>query len=124
MLEEKDKMTDSALAANLALFDVLGVGGAALYVGNYTLLVMRRFDTDMPGYFVVNLLAASLLLVSLSQAFNLGAALIQFFFLVMSVVGVVSRVHPLQRLRRLQRRSMPVPQPIRWSQPGVTGRKP
>ena len=116
-------MVDTALLAHLEFFDLLGVIGAALYIGNYSLLVMRRFSTDEPGYFVVNLLAASLLLLSLSQAFNLGAALIQFFFLVMSVVGIVSRLHPLRRLRRLRRPPVPAPQPIRWSRPGVAGRK-
>jgi|GEM_PF-1776037 len=118
-------MVDAALVTHLEFFDLLGVIGAALYIGNYSLLVMRRFSTDEPGYFVVNLLAASLLLLSLTHAFNLGAALIQFFFLVMSVAGIVSRLHPLRRLRRLRRRPVPAaqPQPIRWSRPGVDDRR-
>jgi len=116
-------MVDTALVTRLEFFDLLGVIGAALYIGNYTLLVMRRFSADQPGYFVINLLAAGLLLVSLMHTFNLGAALIQFFFLVMSVVGIVSRVHPLRRLRRLRRRPLPAPQPIRWSRFGIDDSK-
>jgi predicted MFS family arabinose efflux permease len=117
-------MLDNAAGAPLDLFDLFGVFGAALYIGNYTLLVMQRSSTDRPVYFSVNLLAASLLLLSLTQSFNLGAALIQFFFLVMSVVGIISRVHPLRQLRRLRRAPVTIPQPIRWSRPGVDARKP
>jgi hypothetical protein len=119
-------MVGSALIIPLEFFDLLGVIGAALYIGNYALLVVRRFSTDTPGFFMVNLLAASLLLVSLTHAFNLGAALIQIFFLVMSAAGIVSRLHPLRRLRRLRRAHSAAlqPQPIRWSRPGVVDRKP
>lgn len=117
-------MLETALLVHLEFFDLLGVIGAALYIFNYTMLVMRRFSADQPGYFVVNLLAASLLLLSLTQAFNLGAALIQCFFLVISVAGILSRLHPLRRLRRLRRGSSaaPQPQPIRWSRPGGDSR--
>lgn len=116
-------MLDPALPIHLGFFDLLGVVGAGLYICNYTLLVMRRFTADHPGYFVVNLLAAGLVLLSLTHAFNLGAALIQFFFLVMSIAGIVSRLHPVRRLRRLRSQPAPVAQPIRWSRPGVDIRR-
>lgn len=117
-------MLETATGAPLGLFDLFGVAGAALYVCNYTLLVTRRTSADRPGYFVLNLLAAILLLISLTQAFNLGAALIQVFFCVMSLVGVVSRVHPLRRLRHRQRSAAPAPQPIRWTRPGLVAKRP
>ena len=116
-------MLETATGAPLGLFDLLGVAGAALYVCNYTLLVTRRTSTDHPVYFAVNLSAALLLLISLSQAFNLGAALIQLFFCVMSVVGIVSRLHPLRRLRHRQRSAAPAPQPIRWTRPGLAAKR-
>ena len=117
-------MLETATGAPLGPFDLFGVAGAALYVCNYTLLVTRRTSADRPGYFVLNLLAALLLLVSLSQAFNLGAALIQLFFCVMSVVGILSRLHPLRRLRRRHRAAAPAAQPIRWTRPGLAARQP
>lgn len=115
-------MPDTATGTPLGLYDLLGVVGAALYVVNYTLLVTRQATADRAGYFFVNMLAAGLLLISLTQSFNLGAALLQCFFLAMSVVGIVSRLHPLPRLRRLRRPPVPAPQPIRWSRPGVDRR--
>ena len=74
----------------------------------------RQTSTDRAGYFLCDLLAAGLVLVSLTQAFDIGATLIQLFFLAMSVVGIVSRLHPLRRLRLA-----PAAQPIRWSRPRV-----
>lgn len=115
-------LVETAKMAPLGLFDLLGVAGAALYVCNYALLVTRRTSADRPGYFVMNLLAAILLLASLSQAFNLGAALIQLFFCVMSVVGAVSRLHPLRGLQ--QRPAARAPHPIRWSRPGLAAKQP
>jgi hypothetical protein len=114
-------LVDTALIGTLGLYDLFGVAGAAFYVGNYTLLVTRRTSTDGPVYFVVNLAAASLLLLSLSEAFNLGAALVQLYFCTMSVIGILSRLHPLRRLRRL--RPAPEPKPIRWTCPGSVARR-
>jgi hypothetical protein len=119
----KNGMLETAIGTPLGLFDLLGVAGAALYVGNYTLLVTRRTSADRPGYFFINMLAAGLLLVSLTQAFNLGAALIQLFFCVMSVVGVFSRLRLLRRLRHLGLQSAPASRPIRWSRPGLAGKR-
>lgn len=109
-------MLEALTEVPLGLLDLFGVAGAALYICNYTLLVTRRTSADRPLYFVVNLSAAIFLLISLSQAFNLGAALIQLFFCAMSVVGIVSRLHPLRQLRRPL---LVGPQSIRWSQPGL-----
>jgi hypothetical protein len=110
----------------LGIFDLLGVVGAMLYVGNYTRLALGRASTADTGYFVVNLLAASLVLIGLSHAFNLGAALIQLFFVVLSFVAVINRWQPLRRLRRLRRRHRPTApesQPIRWTRPRLAAKQ-
>jgi len=102
-----------ATLASLDLYATLGILGAALYVVSYLRVVMNGAAADRLSYFAVNLAAASLVLVSLSQAFNLGAAVIQVFFVVMSIFGISRRLH---RLRRLRRRGAP---PIRWTRPAV-----
>jgi hypothetical protein len=85
----------------LGVYAALGVLGAALYVVSYVRVVMNWSAADQLGYFALNLVAASLVLISLSEAFNLGAALIQVFFVVMSIVGIGRRLHRLRRLRHL-----------------------
>ena len=85
------------MLSQLNAFETLGVLGAVLYVLNYLRVVMNGSAADRVGYFVLNLTAASLVLVSLSQAFNLAAALIQIFFVGMSIIGIARR---LQKLRR------------------------
>lgn len=110
-------MVDSLIGTfdRLGAFDLLGVLGAVLYVGNYTRLVLRWSSTTETGYFVVNLMAASLVLIGLSQAFNLGAAMIQLFFLGLSFVAIIQRWQPLRR----RQPTAPEPQPIRWTRPGL-----
>jgi hypothetical protein len=119
----KKEMIETAIGTPLGLFDLLGVAGAALYIGNYTLLVTRRTSADRPGYFFINMLAAGFLLISLIQAFNLGAALIQLFFLIMSMVGILSRLRLLRRLGHLWRPPAPAARQIHWSRPGLAGRR-
>jgi hypothetical protein len=115
-------MAESLIIGPLGALDLLGVLGAMLYIGNYMRLVLQRVSADTAGYFVVNLLAASLVLIGLTQAFNLAAALIQLFFVVMSLLAIANRWHPLHRLRR-RRRTAPAPQPIRWSRPGLAAER-
>lgn len=111
-------MLESLVSGPLDFFDALGVLGAILYIGNYARLVLRRASADNASYFVVNLLAASLVLTSLTQVFNLGAALIQLFFVAMSLLGIVDRWQPLRRLWRRRQPTL-AQQPIRWTRPGL-----
>lgn len=103
-------MLEIAPLAPLDLYGTLGVLGAALYVVSYLRVVMNGAAADRLSYFALNLAAASLVLVSLSQAFNLGAALIQVFFVVMSLVGIG---------RRLPRLGRPVSRQIRAATRGT-----
>jgi len=59
------------------LFDAIGVAGFALYVLTYGLLTFNKIDARNISYFVLNLCAASLVLIGLIGAFNLASALIQ-----------------------------------------------
>lgn len=90
-------------SVSIDFFLVLGVAGALLNMANYLRLVLQRTSADQPGYFFLNLVASALLLISLSQAFNLGAALFQGFFFIMSLIGLVHRLHLIRRLARQSR---------------------
>ncbi len=74
------------------LLDRIGVCGFVLYVVNYTLLTLRWVSGDSVQYFVVNLVAAALVLIGLSSNFNLASALIQSFFITMSTLGIAIRI--------------------------------
>lgn len=74
------------------LFDAIGVAGFGLYVLNYSLLTFQRVRSDQAIYFAVNWLAASMVLIGLINAFNLAAALIQIFWILISTIGLIIRL--------------------------------
>lgn len=75
-----------------AMLDSIGVIGFLLYVLNYSLLTLGWVSGDSVQYFVVNFIAAALVLIGLSNNFNLASALIQSFFITMSSLGIAIRV--------------------------------
>ena len=77
---------------NLNAFELAGVFGFALYVANYAMLTFRRLTGDCIAYYVINCSAASLVLVGLTASFNLAAALIQGFWIIMSIIAITLRV--------------------------------
>ena len=74
------------------LFDTIGVLGFSLYVINYALLTVHRITSQSKAYFMMNLIAATLVLISLSHAFNLASALIQVFWIAISLLAVAMRM--------------------------------
>lgn len=80
------------LLLNPDLAEIIGVVGFAIYVLNYTMLTTRVLSGDCIAYFSINLCAASLVLIGLSTNFNLASALIQLFFITMSILAIVLRV--------------------------------
>lgn len=63
--------------------------GVAIYVAAYAALQAGLLRGTGYAYATLNLVAAALVLVSLSQAFNLSAAAIQIFWIAISVVGIL-----------------------------------
>ncbi|UYV38211.1 hypothetical protein N4R57_03740 [Rhodobacteraceae bacterium D3-12] len=77
---------------DLSLFEIAGVFGFALYVFNYAMLTFRRLSGDCITYYVINVSAASLVLLGLTASFNLAAAMVQGFWIVMSLIAISLRV--------------------------------
>lgn len=75
-----------------ALFEIVGVAGFFLYVLNYALLTFRKLASEDTGYFVLNLLAASMVLIGLMHAWNLASVLIQVFWIAISIIAITLRV--------------------------------
>lgn len=78
--------------ADMQLDEVIGILGFVLYVLNYSLLTTRWLNSDCLIYFVINLAAAGCVLIGLTASFNLAAALIQVFWVLMSIIGILVRL--------------------------------
>lgn len=74
------------------VLDAVGVAGFGLYVLNYGLLTFQRLQSNQVCYFVMNGFAAAMVLVGLMSAFNLASALIQVFWIIISIVAIVIRL--------------------------------
>lgn len=105
MIADPHVMTAVPHVAGLAVPHVAGLLGALCYVANYTRLTLGLTTADRANYFAVNLCAALLVLFSLAYAFNPAAAVIQTFFIAVSVVGLYSRLRRRSRGGRDLRRS-------------------
>jgi hypothetical protein len=71
------------------LHDIAGTVGVILIVVTYYLLQIGRMRSDSLVFSVSNAVGAALILVSLLFEFNVSAFLIEFFWLVISIVGMV-----------------------------------
>jgi hypothetical protein len=77
--------------------NVISVIGFSLYVMNYCLLTFHRLTSHSKLYFVINLMAASMVLIGLTHSFNLAAALIQLFWIVISTTAIIVRLRQSKR---------------------------
>lgn len=68
-----------------------GLMGCAFYVASYFLVQMDLLDGNDISYVVLNLLGSILMLLSLTQAFNLGAALLQIVWIIISLAGIAKK---------------------------------
>ncbi|GAB5521313.1 MAG: hypothetical protein RhofKO_35640 [Rhodothermales bacterium] len=71
-----------------AWYDLVGNLGVAALIVAYALLQAGRLSLRDPRYSVLNAIGAAFILVSLWFAFNLSAAIIESFWLVISLYGL------------------------------------
>ncbi|MFT6451114.1 MAG: hypothetical protein ACJA06_000595 [Halocynthiibacter sp.] len=83
----------------LGLAEAIGVIGFIAYVANYLMLTFRVIQPAGIAYFCVNVCAASMVLTGLSASFNMASALIQGFWIVISLVGIALRLRERRRMR-------------------------
>lgn len=75
-----------------ALAELIGIAGFGLYVLTYGLLTFRVIAGHSLIYFAMNLTAASCVLIGLSSSFNLASAMIQIFWISMSLIGIMMQL--------------------------------
>lgn len=83
---------------NLAWYNLLGHIGVALVVLAYWMLQSGRWEPGLKRYSATNAVGAGLILVSLIYEFNLPAFLIEAFWLLISVYGLLRQRHTAARV--------------------------
>lgn len=73
---------------NYSWYDLAGNVGVGLIIGSYLLLQLNRWHSRQLRYSLVNALGALLVILSLFFDFNLSAFLVEFFWLLVSLLGV------------------------------------
>ena len=85
-------MTHLISVSDPQVFEMIGVAGFGLYVLNYTLLTFHKLDSHDTVYFGINLVAACFVLVGLTVSFNLASAMIQTFWVLISIAAICIRL--------------------------------
>ncbi len=70
-------------------FDFLGTVGVALMIVAYLLLQLDRLDSKSLTYSVLNAVGACLVVISLIFKFNPAAFIIEVFWILISILGIV-----------------------------------
>ena len=84
----------------LELPDMIGLLGVGLIVVSYFLLQVERVTFDSPVYLSMNLVGASSILYSLFFEWNVAAALIEVFWISISLFGLVRSLVKKKRVEK------------------------
>ncbi|KIC40336.1 permease [Ruegeria sp. ANG-R] len=87
----------TAFFDSLTFIDAIGSFGALIVVVAYFATQMRMMNSDDLAFPVVNLVGSVLIVFSLMQNFNLASMLIEGFWIIISVIGIIQHF----RLRRM-----------------------
>lgn len=91
-------------AQDVPLWDLIGLAGATVYVGAYTLSALDALPSQSWQYYAIKLVAAGLVLTGLLGGdFNLASAVIQVFFVAVSLLGLGLHFSRRQRDRACER---------------------
>ena len=89
----------------LSATELIGLSGATIYSVAYIMSAYDRLPSQSPYYYACKLFAAGLVLISLFESFNLASVVIQVFFILVSIIGIV-RHFDARRRRRAYDESM------------------
>jgi hypothetical protein len=74
---------------DLAWYDIVGTLGVAVIILTYVLLQIERIRSTELMYSVLNAVGATLILISLYFDFNFPSVVVEGFWLLISVFGIV-----------------------------------
>lgn len=81
----------SEYLGTLGSFQLIGIVGFVVYVFAFGLIQFGWLDGNSATYSALNVLAASLVAISLFAEFNLSSALIQGSWIIIGLVGILKR---------------------------------
>lgn len=94
-------MTDfSIYISNLGPYETVGVLGFICYIAGFGAVQLGAMDGNSATYSLINIVAASLVAVSLLAEFNLASALIQGSWITIGIIGLTLRAHKVTRSKR------------------------
>ena len=79
----------TAFFDSLTFVDAIGSFGALIVVAAYFATQMRMMNSDDLAFPMVNLIGSILIVFSLMQNFNLASMLIEGFWIIISVIGII-----------------------------------
>lgn len=79
---------------NYGLIDLIGNVGVVILIIAYLLLQLNKLSSDGLAYSLLNMVGASLIIVSLRFNFNLSAFVIEVFWVLISFIGVFRYFRP------------------------------
>lgn len=74
------------------LYDFLGNVGVFFIIISYLLLQLNKIKSSDVRYSLMNLIGASLVIISLIENFNMSALVIEVFWVGISVIGIIKFV--------------------------------
>lgn len=74
-----------------SLYQTIGIAGFLAYMAGFAGLQFGFLDGNGRAYIWSNIIGASLVLISLTTAFNLASALIQISWIIIGVSGLMRR---------------------------------
>ena len=74
---------------NYGWYDFVGNIGVALIIFTYILLQIEQIKSETLFYSLLNALGASFIIVSLIFNFNFSAFIVEFFWILISLFGIV-----------------------------------
>jgi hypothetical protein len=77
---------------NYGILDFIGNIGVAVLVVTYLLLQLDQLKGNGLAYSLLNMIGATLILISLFVKFNLSAFVIEAFWVLISIVGIVKHL--------------------------------
>ena len=73
----------------MAWFDIIGTLGVGMIIVAYAAVQGGRMKSEQLSYSITNLVGAGMILVSLRYNFNLASVIIEVFWILISVWGIV-----------------------------------
>lgn len=96
----------------LSVWEWAGVVGAIIYAVSYIFTSLDLLPSQSPHFYLVKLVAAVLVMTSLVDQYNLATLLIQAFFIVISVFGIMRHFSARRRRMAYERSLQGIGSPI------------